>query len=335
MTPPRPDHAAVLAPLNLIVASSERLLASARGAGSEHLAVDLKRIHDSGVRLRTLVRDLLGGARAAGADPRTLRHELNTPLNHIIGYADLLVEEAGDATPKEVVADVERIRSAARESLVLIARVLGPALQQARPEPEPAAAAPSPSGESGSVLVVEDDPINREILERHLTRRGYQVLQARHGGQALEILAAARVDLILLDLVMPEMDGYDTLSRLKSDPELAEIPVVVISAMDETDNVIRCVEIGAEDYIQKPFNPVLLDARINGCISRKRLRDQEVMYLQNRVFQRMAELQSRQENVDALVAERTRELQEKNRALEQALADIERILARRHGPTEP
>lgn len=334
MTRPDPDRASVLAPLNLIVAVSERLLAGARTAGAEHLAIDLKRIHDSGVSFRALVGDLLDPERGVGEyqDPRGLRHELNTPLNHIIGYTDLLLEEAGEAALPEFLADVERIRAAARQSLVLITRVLGPGMQQASPSPEPAGAAPVPAGESGSVLIIEDDPMNRDILERHLTRQGYQVLQAKGGRQALEMLAAARVDVVLLDLLMPEMDGYEILGRLKSDAELSEIPVIVLSAIDDLESVVRCIEIGAEDYIQKPFNPVLLNARVNGCISRKRLRDHEVRALQNRVFQRMAQLQARQHDLDALVAERTRGLQERVQALERMLDEIEGILGRRRPP---
>lgn len=332
MTSPHPERARLLAPLNLIVALSERLLAGARDAGSEHLAVDLKRIHDSGVSLRALVGSLLEAEPSARPAPQAIRHELNTPLNHIIGYTDLLLEEGADTAPPGFVAEVERIRVAARQSLVLITRVLGPGIQAAPSVPEPGGAVPVPAGESGSVLVIEDDPINREILERHLTRQGYQVLLAKGGRQALEMLAAARVDVVLLDLVMPDMDGYETLGRLKNDPELGEIPVIVLSALEDLESVVRCIEIGAEDYIQKPFTPVLLNARLSGCISRKRLRDHEVRALQNRVFQRMAQLQTRQQDVDALVTDRTRVLEERVRELERTLADIEAVLARRRPP---
>jgi DNA-binding response OmpR family regulator len=331
VTFPHPEQARLFAPLNLIVALSERLLGSARDAGSEPLAVDLKRIHDSGVRLRTLVGHLLDAetGTAERPNPQALRHELNTPLNHIIGYTDLLLEEGADGASPEFVTEVERIRAAARQSLVLITRVLGPGMQPAPSVPEPAGATPVAAGESGSVLIVEDDSINREILERHLTRQGYQVLIAKGGRQALEMLAAARVDVVLLDLVMPEMDGYETLGQLKTDPELGEIPVIVLSALEDLESVVRCIEIGAEDYIQKPFNPVLLNARLSGCISRKRLRDREVRALQNRVFQRMAQLQTRQQDVDAIVADRTRVLEERVRELERTLEDIEAVLGRR------
>jgi sigma-B regulation protein RsbU (phosphoserine phosphatase) len=327
------ERANLLAPLNLIVALSERLFGTARDAGSEHLAVDLKRIHDSGVSLRALITQLLDGGLVGTehAGPQTLRHELNTPLNHILGYTELLLEEVTDAATPDFVDAVERIRAAARQALVLITRVLGPAM----PAPamaEPAGVAPVPPGESGSVLVVEDDPINREILERHLTRQGYQVLLAKGGRQALDMLAATRVDVVLLDLVMPEMDGHDTLERLKSDPELSDIPVIVLSALDDLESVVRCMEIGAEDYIQKPFNPVLLNARLGGCIGRKRLRDREVRALQNRVFQRMAQLQTRQQDVDALVAERTRALEARVRELERLLDAVQAVLDNRLPP---
>jgi two-component system cell cycle response regulator len=90
-----------------------------------------------------------------------------------------------------------------------------------------------------------------------------------------------KFDLLLLDIMMPEMNGYQVLQRLKSDPQLRDIPVIMISALDEIESVVRCIEMGAEDYLPKPFDPVLLRARIGACLEKKRLRDQEVEYLRN------------------------------------------------------
>jgi DNA-binding response OmpR family regulator len=117
-------------------------------------------------------------------------------------------------------------------------------------------------------------------LKRSLEQQGHTVALAENGRQALEMLDAGRFDLVLLDIVMPEMDGYEVLARLKGDPARRDLPVIVISALDEMQSVIRCIGMGAEDYLAKPFDPLLLRARIGASLEKKRLRDQEVEYLQ-------------------------------------------------------
>ena len=124
-----------------------------------------------------------------------------------------------------------------------------------------------------SVLVVDDDEINRRVLLRGLELDGHRVSVAENGRQALDLLHAQPFDIVLLDVLMPELDGYDTLARIVGDGALRHIPVVMISALDEVESVARCLEMGAEDFLPKPFNPVLLRARINGCLMRKRLHD--------------------------------------------------------------
>lgn len=133
---------------------------------------------------------------------------------------------------------------------------------------------------TASLLVVEDNTINRTMLVRYVKKQGYQVTEAENGRQALEKLAAQRFDLVLLDIDMPEMNGYEVLTRIKTDPKLRELPVIMISALGDLDSVVRCIEIGAEDYLPKPFNPVLLGARLNSSLERKRWRDQELEYLE-------------------------------------------------------
>lgn len=129
--------------------------------------------------------------------------------------------------------------------------------------------------EQPTVLVVDDDADNRELLERRLLRSGCAVLLAEHGRQALELIRARAPDLVLLDIIMPVLDGFGVLEQLKQDPQARHIPVIVISADQDMDSVIRCISLGAEDYLPKPFNPVLLQARVGACLEKKRLRDQE------------------------------------------------------------
>ena len=130
------------------------------------------------------------------------------------------------------------------------------------------------SGDGPAILVVDDNEDNCYTLTRRLKRQGYDnVATAGHGRQALELLAARPFDLVLLDVMMPDMDGYEVLETMKADPALRGIPVVMISALDEMDSVARCIELGAEDYLAKPFDPTLLRDRVRDCLEKKRLRD--------------------------------------------------------------
>jgi class 3 adenylate cyclase/CheY-like chemotaxis protein len=125
------------------------------------------------------------------------------------------------------------------------------------------------------VLVVDDDSVNRLLLSRSLEREGHRFATAEDGRRALEILRAESFDVVLLDVVMPEIDGFEVLAQMQADSELRHIPVIMISALEDMESVVRGIELGAEDYLPKPFNPVLLRARINGCLTRKRLDDLE------------------------------------------------------------
>jgi adenylate cyclase len=127
----------------------------------------------------------------------------------------------------------------------------------------------------GTILIADDNRVNRLLLARGLERQGHTVAFAEHGREALDLLRREQFDLLLLDVLMPELDGYGVLAELKADPRLRDIPVIVTSALDELDSVVKCVEMGAEDYLTKPINPVLLSARINASLEKKRLRDQQ------------------------------------------------------------
>jgi signal transduction histidine kinase len=143
--------------------------------------------------------------------------------------------------------------------------------------------------EQGHILVVDDNRMNRIKLSRSLEQQGHQVGLAEDGRQALEMLRAEAFDVVLLDIIMPGLDGYQVLEHIKAEPELRDVPVIVISALDELDSVVRCIEMGAEDYLPKPFSPVLLRARLNASLQKKKLRDLEKAYLQQEVMLRQSE----------------------------------------------
>ena len=128
---------------------------------------------------------------------------------------------------------------------------------------------------AGTILIADDNRVNRLLLGRGLEQDGHTVVFAEDGTEALDLLRRRRFDLILLDVLMPELDGYGVLEELQGDPHLRDIPVVVTSSLDELDSVVRCLEMGAEDYLTKPVNHVLLNARINASLEKKRLRDQQ------------------------------------------------------------
>jgi adenylate cyclase len=127
----------------------------------------------------------------------------------------------------------------------------------------------------GRLLVVDDNKVNRLLLGRSLEQQGHTVEMAENGRQALEMMHAKSFDLVLLDIEMPEMDGYQVLEKATSDLQLRDIPIIITSALEELDSVVKCIEKGAEDYLTKPVNPVLLRARIGASLEKKRLRDQQ------------------------------------------------------------
>ena len=224
-----------------------------------------------------------------------LRHDLRTPLNQIIGYAELLIEEAADASQGSYAKDLGRIRGAASTLLGLInenlkddrltlrGEIVGQGEEATSRPGEEAAFAPAasdtPAAIAGHILVVDDNEENRDVLVRRLERQGHRVTAVGDGRAALQTLRSGRHDLVLLDMIMPELGGYETLVEIKRDPALRDLPVIMISALDELDSVVRCIERGAEDYLPKPFNPTLLRARIGAGLAKKRFRDQERHYL--------------------------------------------------------
>ena len=290
-------------PLTGIVGYSEMLLEDAARTGAGDALPDLQKIDAAGRRLSQLVDELLDSAKverylAAGDLERSaaaMRHDLRTPLNAVIGYSEMLIEDldASDAGP--LGAGLGRVHAAALALLALIDDVFSAAsLQRAsgqgagRPGRATAmlggviaalAARSEAAPLQGNILIVDDNEGNRDVLAHRLEREGCTAVAVDGGAAALEMLARRSFDLVLLDVLMPEMNGFEVLDRLRSSEQFRELPVVMLSALDETESIVRCLELGADDYLPKPFNPVLLRARIGACLERKRLRDAEVEYL--------------------------------------------------------
>src|SRR5258706_3849850 len=285
-------------PLNQIIGYTEMLLEEAQDRNQADFIPDLQRIHTAGWRLLGVIDDLFDSAKAPAENEAFLHHELRTPLNQIIGYTEMLQDVANDRGEASFPGDFDKIHRAARQLLdLLIERVIGLENKRDQPGPEPslatftrpeASAVPQldpqakpgrPEAQSGTLLVVDDNEANRDMLARRLERLGYKVSRAVNGREALEKISREPFDLVLLDIMMPEMNGYEVLERLKADAALRSLPVIVLSASDESQSVVRCIQMGAEDHLRKPFDPVLLQARISACLEKKRFRDREVSYL--------------------------------------------------------
>jgi len=253
-------------PLNHIIGYAEMLLEEADPGPT---AAGLRAILEDARGVLAVVNDRLApaGRESADLDLAALGAEVAAPLDRIESTAVTLgAGAAGDAAAE----DFGRIADAGR-TLARLLRPEGAAATTGNGRAPAAAGA----GTRGAILVVDDDENNRDLLARRLMRDGYTVRTAPGGAEALASLPGAPVELILLDVMMPGIDGYEVLRRLKGDPATRDVPVLMISALSELASVVKCIELGAEDYLPKPFEPVLLRARIGACLEKKRLHDQE------------------------------------------------------------
>ena len=284
-------------PLNHIIGFCEMLIEESEddaspAAEQEEWLLDLRRIHAAGQRLLGVINELFDESIPVSErlDESRIHHEVRTPLNQIIGYAEMLHEDAVTREHPSMAGDLEKIRQAAHQLLGLMMANFGAADPRAglSAKPEPSVnilhkdnddATTRTTHGTGSILITDDDATNREMLARRLERLGHAVSTAAGGSEALEMIRTGSYDLLLLDVVMPGMSGHEVLAHLQVNPPPSSLPVIVLSASDDSGQVARCIEEGAEDYLPKPFDPALLQARIDSCLEKKRLRDREVMYL--------------------------------------------------------
>ena len=216
----------------------------------------------------------------AGHEPDAAVEHMRALAAEIDTACDALETLAATRDDTQAISDLAVIRGAAAN---LVAYIAAP-VDAPRAEPEEDSAPlvpdrPELDDQPGSILVVDDNPENRDMLSRRLERLGHDVAVAAGGRDALDLLATRHVDVVLLDVMMPEMDGFEVLTRLRADSATRDLPVIMLSALDEIGAAVRCIEMGADDYLTKPIDAVLLRARIGSCLERKRLRDTELAYL--------------------------------------------------------
>jgi adenylate cyclase len=265
-------------PLNHIIGYAELMLEDADGQQSP-LAADLRALIEDARAVLSIVNERLapGGRDAEAVDITAIGRAVSERVTRIAAATRALKDRAPALRAHDVLADLGRIADAIERLTALVS----PGARTRAPDGGPADAAAPDAATRGVVLVVDDDLGNRDLLARRLAREGFAVLTAPDGKAALDLLAGGPsppVELVLLDVMMPGLDGYEVLRRLKSDAALRDLPVLMISALDEVASVVRCIELGAEDYLPKPFDPVLLRARIGACLEKKRLRDREARH---------------------------------------------------------
>jgi class 3 adenylate cyclase len=284
-----------VAPAAAIIGFAEIVIEDAARGGLSDYRSDLERIHAAGLALQSLLDQVLrqdpDGIEDIDGYRTRLRHDLRTPINAVKGYGEMIIEDARDRGHDALVPDLERLLAAADGMLARIDALVafsGQASLDAAPGEQSLAdasrvldalkssQAPAPhQAIAGQILVIDDNASNRDLLTRQLARDGHAVEAAASGAEGLALLKSRGFDLILLDVLMPEMSGFEVLSRLRLDSSTAEIPVIMISALDEMDSIVRCIEAGAVDYLPKPFAPALLRARIRASLENKLLRDRE------------------------------------------------------------
>jgi DNA-binding response OmpR family regulator len=274
-------------PVGHVIGYSEMIEEDLDQDGLKAHAHDLQAIQNAGQRILALIEDFLGAAKGTPdeIDFDEAQYQMRLQLNHIGGYTEMLREDAVEDGNEDLIADLDKI-SSAEKNIVSKLEQLGPKFFDS--EKQKATTLKNEIGKSnqepvkkstevllgsgGEILIVDDDAANRELLKRRLARSGYTSTSVESGEEALELLKSQRFDLIMLDLMMPGISGLETLEQIQTSARLRTIPVIMISAADDVDMMVQCILHGAEDYISKPFNPVLLTARINACLEKVRLR---------------------------------------------------------------
>ncbi len=298
-------------PARAIAGIQELLVEQIEELGLASLSADIARVGAAARQLTDHIDRLIQGKAdnpVTGVEfEAQLRHDLRTPLNAIIGYSELLLEEAHELGAPALKDDIRAILSAAADLMGLVDDIArfsraGPAdsLPGAGKSSgidaaglERALIPRAAAGPPGRILVVDDIRGNRDLLVRRLRRDGHHAVAVDTGRAALDLLARQEFDLVLLDILMPDMNGIEVLARLKAEVGWRHIPVIMISGLSEVDAVARCLEAGADDYLAKPFNPVLLRARITSALEKKRWIDRERDYLE--------QIESEKRRADALL----------------------------------
>ncbi len=293
-------RADLLTPIEAMVGYSQMLSADT-GERPPQFQADVAKLHTAAKELHQFAKRKLSlaGQEIAAADfatwLRELRHDIGNRLNHVLGYCQLLLLEEQDVYFGALAGDLEKIKDYCKTCEVMLLQYkdpktddesgISPSPPSAKPEhwivprTEGPADMPVPGRASSvapaAVLVADDNEVSRDVLLRVLQREGHHVTVACDGNEAMELVEKQEFDLVLLDFVMPGLNGYQVLQRLKASERLRHTPVILVSALDTMRDVVPCIELGADDFLTKPVDLALFKARVNACLEKKRLRERE------------------------------------------------------------
>jgi class 3 adenylate cyclase len=281
----------MLCPIRAIAEFAQILIAESASPDRSRMLGDLTKIRDTAIRMESIIdRVLVPDQSATEEAAKALNHDLRSLMTIIIGYGDELLRVARKAGIDHDLVELDQIRSLGRRALALVdstvTHLRSPDaanstddvqryLDRVSPPCEgvDAPEVVNPSVEPGLILVVDDSELIRDLVRNHLVEQGHEVIVAADGFEAVTLLGARSFDLILTDLEMPRLNGFQLLEHVKSDPCYRDIPVIIISGHGELDGIAYCIKRGAEDYLPKPFNRTILKARVDACLEKKRLRD--------------------------------------------------------------
>jgi phosphoserine phosphatase RsbU/P len=274
--------------LNHIVGYSGILEADALDLGNKELAEIFATIADTTLELKDpLLARLEGRAPASPEDRRAAEvadREIYGILYALIARVQSAKGKAAARGYKNLAAETERLLDAGNAILELMAAMNGSSEEVedeefALPVPHKSLVELESAPRSGRILVVDDNIFNREMLSRHLERQGHEVRAAGDGLAALELLRAESFDVAIIDVMMPGMNGYQLLERIRAEDALKGVLPIVISALEDTQTIARCIQLGAEDYLPREFEPVILKARIESCLEKKRMKEEQELYV--------------------------------------------------------
>ena len=297
-------------PINAILGYSELIMELTTDGANEVLDRDIRAIHSSGISILSLVNDIFSndiknnGNNIGDIIQNTqLQFILRTPLSTIIGLTEIVLDDLSplsDVNSTDIKESMEKIGQASKRLFKLLNDLRGytdytvdELMEKYKPDIYSKEASNRlidfnadvkiPS-ETGTILVIDDEPSNLELLEKILHKSNHTVLKSVNALKAMDILSeqSIQIDLILLDLIMPGMNGMELLQKLKADENTCHIPVIMQSALDELDTIVECITLGADDFLMKPVNQVLLKAKLHNALVKKHFHDKELKY-QNKI----------------------------------------------------